>query len=44
MVEELAWERLKQANIPVTSTNAVITELIKDWSTPAGQIAFPLLA
>lgn len=28
-VEQIAWERLKQAGIPVTSTNAVITELIK---------------
>lgn len=44
MVEKVAWERLKQAGIPVTSTNAIVTELIKDWSTEAGQIAFPLLA
>jgi len=43
-VEQVAWERLKQAGIPVTSTNAVVTELIKDWSTEAGQLAFPLLA
>jgi hypothetical protein len=44
MAEKISWERLKQAGIPVTSTNAIITELIKDWSTKAGQIAFPLLA
>lgn len=44
MAEKVSWERLKQAGVPVTSTNAVVTELIKDWSTKAGQIAFPLLA
>jgi hypothetical protein len=44
MVEQIAWERLKQAGIPLASTNAIVTELIKDWSTEAGQIAFPLLA
>ena len=44
MVEQVAWERLKQAGVPVTSTNAVVTELIRDWSTEAGQMAFPLLA
>lgn len=62
-VEEIAGQRLLQAGIPVTSTNAVVTELIKvchwlsaapeiqiadsllqDWSTEAGQMAFPLLA
>jgi hypothetical protein len=42
--EQVAWEHLKQAGFPVTSTNAVVTELIKDWSTEAGQLAFPLLA
>ena len=44
MVEQIAWERLKQAGVPLASTNAIVTELIKDWSTEAGQIAFPLLA
>ena len=44
MAEQVSWERLKQAGIPVTSTNAVVTELVKDWSLPAGQVAFPLLA
>ncbi|KAK4555588.1 hypothetical protein LTR86_007341 [Recurvomyces mirabilis] len=28
-VEQIALERLKQAGVPVTSTNAVVTELIK---------------
>ena len=44
MVEQIAWQRLFQAGIPMTSTNAVVTELIRDWATEAGQIAFPLLA
>jgi hypothetical protein len=29
MVEQIAWERLKQPGIPLASTNAVVTELIK---------------
>lgn len=44
LVEEIAHTRLQQAGIPITSTNAIVTELIKDWSTEAGQMAFPLLA
>ena len=44
MAEKISWARLEQAGIPVTSTNAIVTELIKDWSTKAGQLAFPLLA
>ena len=32
-VEQIAWERLKQAGIPITSTNAIVTELIKVSST-----------
>ena len=43
MVEQIAWERLKQAGIPFASTNAIVTELIKDWSTQAGQMAFGIL-
>lgn len=44
LAEQISWQRLSQAGVPMTSTNAVVTELIKDWSTPAGQLAFPLLA
>ena len=44
MVEQIVWQRLYEAGIPMTSTNAVVTELIKDWATETGQIAFPLLA
>ena len=44
MVEQIAWQRLSQAGIPMSSTNAVVTKLIEDWATEAGQIAFPLLA
>ena len=44
IAERVAWERLIQAGVPLTSTNAVVTELIKDWSSEAGQMAFPLLA
>ena len=44
MVDHIAWQRLLQAGIPLASTNAIVTELINDWATEAGQIAFPLLA
>lgn len=44
MVDQIAWQRLLQAGIPLASTNAIVTELIKNWATEAGQIAFPLLA
>lgn len=29
LAEQVSWMRLQQAGIPVTSTNAVVTELIK---------------
>lgn len=44
MVDQIAWQRLLQAGIPLASTNAIVTELVKNWATEAGQIAFPLLA
>ena len=43
IAEKVAWERLVQAGVPVTSTNAVVTELIGDWASEAGQMAFGLL-
>ena len=44
IAERVSWQRLIQAGVPLTSTNAVVTELIKDWASEAGQLAFPLLA
>jgi hypothetical protein len=31
LAEQISWQRLSQAGIPMTSTNAVVTELIKVW-------------
>ena len=29
LAEQISWQRLSQAGIPMTSTNAVVTELVK---------------
>ena len=29
--------------VRLTSTNAMVAELVKNWATPAGAVAFPLL-
>lgn len=29
LAEQISWQRLLQAGVPMTSTNAVVTELIK---------------
>jgi nicotinamidase-related amidase len=44
MADDIAIERLIAAGVPLTTTNAIVSELVHDWSTPAGQAAFSLLA
>jgi nicotinamidase-related amidase len=44
MAESISGVRLNQAGVPVTSTNAIISELVKNWVSEAGQVAFPLMA
>jgi len=29
--------------VRLTSTSAMVAELVKNWATPAGAVAFPLL-
>jgi hypothetical protein len=29
--------------VRLTSTNAMVAELVKNWASPAGAVAFPLL-
>jgi hypothetical protein len=40
---KMAWRRMERAGVDLTSTNAMVAELVKNWASPAGAIAFPLL-
>ncbi|RPH85992.1 MAG: isochorismatase family protein, partial [Desulfobacteraceae bacterium] len=41
--EEMAWRRMEAGGVHLTSTNAIVAELVKNWASPAGAVAFPLL-
>ena len=41
--EETARRRMERAGVWLTSTNTMITELVGDWSTPAGEQMMPVL-
>lgn len=43
IAEEMAWRRMERAGVALTSTNAMLAELVRDWASPAGAVAFPLL-
>jgi nicotinamidase-related amidase len=43
IAEEMSWRRMERAGVRLTSTNAIVAELVKNWATPAGAVAFPLL-
>ena len=43
VAEEIAWRRLEQGGVGLTSLNAIVSELARDWSTPHGQIAQSVL-
>ena len=43
IAEEMAWRRMERAGVRLTSTNAVVAELVRNWASPAGAVAFPLL-
>ena len=43
IAEDMSCRRMELAGVRLTSTNAIVAELVKDWTTPAGAIAFPLL-
>lgn len=43
IAEEMAWRRMERAGVELTSTNAIVAELVKNWASPAGVLAFPLL-
>ena len=41
--EETSRRRMERAGVWLTSTNTMITELVGDWSTKAGQEMMPIL-
>lgn len=43
IAEEMSWQRMEAADVRLTSTNAMVAELVKNWASPTGAIAFPLL-
>ncbi len=43
IAEEMAWRRMERAGVRLTSTNAIVAELVRNWASPAGAVAFPLL-
>lgn len=43
IAEEMAWRRMEAAGVSLTSTNAIVAELVKNWASPAGAVAFPLI-
>ena len=43
IAEEMSWRRMERAGVELTSTNAMVAELVKNWASPAGAVAFPLL-
>ena len=43
IAEEMSWRRMEKAGVYLTSTNAIVAELVKNWASPAGAVAFPLL-
>ncbi len=43
IAEEMAWRRMERTGVHLTSTGAMVAELVKNWASPAGSVAFPLL-
>ena len=43
IAEEMSWRRMERAGVRLTSTGAIVAELVKNWASPAGAVAFPLL-
>jgi hypothetical protein len=44
IAEEMSWRRMERAGVYLTSTGAMVAELVHNWMSPAGAVAFPLLA
>ena len=40
---EMAWRGIGTRSIHLRNTDAMVAELVKNWASPAGAVAFPLL-
>jgi len=43
IAEEMAWRRMERGGVRLTSTIAIVAELVHNWASPAGAVAFPLV-
>jgi len=43
IAEDMSWRRMQLGGVRLTSTNAMVAELVKNWASSAGAVAFPLL-
>lgn len=43
IAEEMSYLRMQRGGVHLTSTNAIVAELVKNWASAAGAVAFPLL-
>lgn len=43
IAEEMSWRRMERAGVHLTTTNAIVADLVQNWASPAGAVAFPLL-
>lgn len=43
IAEEMAWRRMERAGVGLSSTGALVAEMVGNWASPAGAVAFPLL-
>ena len=43
IAEEMAWRRMERGGVRLTTANAMVAELVHNWASPAGAVAFPLI-
>lgn len=43
IAEDIALRRMERGGVRLSSTQAMVAELVKNWASPAGAVAFPLL-
>jgi len=43
IAEGMSWRRMEAGGVHLTSTNAIVAEVVKNWASPSGAVAFPLL-
>lgn len=43
IAEEMSWRRVERAGVRLTTTQAMVAELVGNWASAGGAITFPLL-